>query len=329
MSKRLKILLNYGVGPVLLVWLIFSIYHQITQQKNIHEAIGTIFSSANTFQLLEFLCVLLLMFVNWGLEAFKWQQLLKGIQQVSFLKAFKAIFTGQAFAFNTINSVGEYFGRIIFLNEGNRLRAIAVTVVGSMSQFIVTFFMGFCGLIYMQKSITHSVQHIEGINQILFKGFIWISFCIVTILLIIYYSLSSVTAVIEKLPFIAKYAYFIQKVEELHAKQLTIILSISFIRYVVFVGQYLLLLHVFNVNANPWDLSWLIAVKFLVLAVIPTIALAELGLRGEIGVQLLGLVSNNTVGILFCTLGIWLINRVLPALLGGIFILGVRLFKNK
>ena len=61
----------------------------------------------------KFCLVIILMFVNWGLEAKKWQLLVKSIQKISFLRAFRAIFSGQAFALNTVNGVGEYVGRIV------------------------------------------------------------------------------------------------------------------------------------------------------------------------------------------------------------------------
>ncbi|MFX6258723.1 hypothetical protein ABTF80_21960, partial [Acinetobacter baumannii] len=72
------------------------------------------------------------------------------IQPVSFGKAYKAIFAGQAFAFNTVNSVGEFLGRMFYLDDGNRLRSISLTMVGSLSQLIVTFIMGIAGLVYMR-----------------------------------------------------------------------------------------------------------------------------------------------------------------------------------
>lgn len=269
------------------------------------------------------------MVINWGLEAMKWKYLMKGIQEVKFGTALKAVFTGQAFAFNTINNVGEYLGRVLFLNEGNRLRAISVTIVGSISQLLITLIFGFIGLIYLQYFLLIDIQNSIGITNFLMQGFIWILLLIIVAIGIFYFAVDRFAAFIDKLPFIARFSYFIQKIEEIHPKQLTRILLLSSTRYIVFVVQYLLLLYIFNVKATIFQLGGLICVKFLVLSIIPSIALAELGLRGEIGIQLFGLVSNNTIGILFATTGIWIINKVLPALLGGIFILGVRIFKNK
>lgn len=252
-----------------------------------------------------------------------------GIQEIKFGTALKAVFTGQAFAFNTINNVGEYLGRILFLGEGNRLRAISVTVIGSISQLLVTLIFGFIGLIYLQYYLLMDIHATIGITHFLMRGFIWILLLIIIGIGLFYFAIDQFVALIDKLPVLARFNYFIQKIEEVHPKQLTRILLLSTARYFVFVLQYLLLLTVFNVKANILQLTGLICVKFLILSMLPTIALAELGLRGEISIQLFGIVSNNTLGILFAATGIWVINKVLPAVLGGIFILGVRIFKNK
>ncbi|MBA4198688.1 MAG: hypothetical protein C0459_14155 [Chitinophaga sp.] len=330
LNKRFKIFVNYFLGPVLFIWLSFSIYHQIQQQQNLKHTWQTIINSFAAKQWLLLSLVIVMMFINWGLEAVKWQYLMSNIQPVSFGKAYKAIFAGQAFAFNTVNSVGEFLGRMFYLDDGNRLRSISLTMVGSLSQLIVTFIMGIAGLVYMRWFMfSPSVLKPYGLSLFWLQGLTVILTAVTIFLLLLYYALSWVITIVEKIPFISKYVYLIQKIEELHAKQLTRILLFSFLRYVVFVVQYLLLLSVFHVNGNMISLAWLVCVKFLVLAVIPSIAMAELGMRGEIGVQLFGLVSNNIVGIIFTTVGIWLINRMLPAVWGALLILRVRIFKNK
>jgi hypothetical protein len=268
------------------------------------------------------------MFVNWGLEARKWQILVRGIQHVSFIRAYRAIFSGQAFALNTVNGLGEYVGRAVYLDEGNRLRSISVTIVGSISQVIITFVMGLLGLMYMRLFLLKNSLQFNGLSVFWFNGLFWGLLLGTVALIIIYFSLAWVTRTFEKITFVSKYAFLIHKVAEFHWKELTRILSLSFFRYVVFVAQYLLLLQVFKVDASLISMGWLLCVMFLVLAIIPTIALAELGLRGELSILLIGLVSTNTIGIIFTATGIWLINRVIPALAGSLFILGVRLFKK-
>lgn len=311
------------------IWLSFSIYKQIQEQPNLPDAWRAILQSYKGPNAWKLYTVIALMFVNWGLEAKKWQLLVAGVQKVSFIRAFRAIFTGQAIALNTFNGVGEYVGRVVYLEDGNRLRAVALSIVGSLSQIIVTMVMGIIGLIYVRINVFDDSHHLEGLSKFWLDAMMYsISFWTI-IFLLVYFQLSWLTKLIEKIPFVAKYSFYIQKLEDFHWKELTRILLLSFIRYVVFVAQYLLLLELFNVESSVLNLACMVCVLFLVLAVVPTIPIAELGLRGEASKQLFGLLSTNTLGIVFTAVVIWLINRVVPAIAGSIFLLGVKLFKSR
>jgi hypothetical protein len=328
LKKKKKIFLNYIIGPVLFIWLSFSIYKQVQTQPNLPEAWREIKLSFYGYSSWKLYLVFVLMFVNWGLEAKKWQLLVSGVQKISFLRAFRAIFTGQAIALNTFNGVGEYVGRVVYLEDGNRLRAVALSIVGSLSQIIVTMVMGILGLIYLRINILDETHHLQGLSKFWMEAMMYsISFWTI-IFLLIYFQLSWLTKLIEKIPFVAKYVFYIQKLEDFHWKELTRILLLSFVRYVVFVAQYLLLLELFNVQATVWQLSWMVCVMFLVLAVVPTIPIAELGIRGKFSLLLFGLVSPNTSGIAVTAAIIWLINRVIPAIAGSLFMLGIKLSKK-
>ena len=226
------------------------------------------------------------MFVNWGLEARKWQVLVSSIQQVSFLRAYRAIFSGQAIAFNTINRMGESAGRSIFLDEGNRLRGIILSVVGSMSQLLITFLIGLISLIYVRIHILDKIHHLEGLSLFWLDGLIYLISVGLVIGMTLYFRLSWLTQLLEKVPLIARYQFFVQKLEDLHPRELTRILLLSTVRYVVYVLQYVILLQVFDVQVFWLDAATLACVLFLVLAIVPTIALAELGFRGKLSIQL-------------------------------------------
>jgi hypothetical protein len=69
---------------------------------------------------------------------------------------------------------------------------------------------------------------------------------------------------------------------------------------------------------------------FLAMATLPSFTfLTELGLRGEASIQIMQLFSSNTIGIFAASLGIWLVNLIIPALAGSLLILGVKLFGNR
>jgi hypothetical protein len=72
------------------------------------------------------------------------------------------------------------------------------------------------------------------------------------------------------------------------------------------------------------------SVVFLVMAVVPTLTfLTELGLRWEASIQVLELYSPNIVGIFATSFAVWLINLIIPALIGSLLILRIKLFKSR
>lgn len=97
----------------------------------------------------------------------------------------------------------------------------------------------------------------------------------------------------------------------------------------VFVIQYFLLFRLFGVSIEWWQSFCAVSVIFLVLAIIPTFAIAELGLRGKVSLKLLGLFSANSLGISITTATIWLINLIVPAIAGSLLIVSIKIFKNK
>lgn len=329
LNRKLKIFLNYFVGPTLFVWLSYSIYRQIQRQADVQQSWDIILSAFTGPRYRMFGLVIILMLINWGIEARKWQLLVGRIQKVSFITAYRAILSGQAFAFNTPNRVGESAGRSVFLEEGNRLRGIVLSVVGSMSQILVTFLVGLLGLIYLRFHILDTSHYVEGLSAFWIDGLIGMISLGILLFILLYFRLSWLIRLLEKIPLIAKHRFFVQKLEDFYWKELTGILILSFCRYVVFVAQYVILLEVFDVNVNRIDAAMMVCVMFLVLAIVPTIALAELGFRGKVSIQLFGLLSSNTVGIIATAAGIWIINLIIPAIAGSLFILGIRLFRNK
>jgi hypothetical protein len=275
--------------------------------------------------------VIILMLANWSCEALKWRVLIGHIQKISFLTAFRAILSGLSVsvAMNTPNGAGEYIGRILYIKQGNRLRAITLTFVGSMSQLIVTMFLGTIGLFLLRDNFYNATNETLHLSLRVIDGIAYGAIAVTTALMGVYFELSWLVRLLEKIPFVAKYSFFIKKLEDFRWQELLKVLLISILRYSVFVIQYLLLLQVFNVGISIVTAFWLITIMFLALAVVPTIALAELGVRGKISIFLFGAFSTNTLGIVFTASTIWLINLVVPALAGSLFVIGIKLFRNK
>jgi hypothetical protein len=273
--------------------------------------------------------VVALMPVNWGIEARKWQLVLRPIGGIAYPNALKAIFTGTTMASFTPNRMGEYLGRMLYVKSGHRIESISLTIVCSMAQLLITLTMGLAGIIYLRISLSqHAAAHQNT--------FLWLNALLGLVIMlllsltIIYFRLSWLLRKLGRISRLAKYQAYIKVLQNFDATLLLRILFLSFGRYLVFIVQYGLIFPVFGVLLSVGELWGGVSVVFLVMAIIPTFTfLTELGLRWETSIQVLELFSANTIGIFAASFAIWLVNLIIPALIGSLLMLSIKLFKNK
>ncbi|MEP7258279.1 MAG: lysylphosphatidylglycerol synthase domain-containing protein [Flavitalea sp.] len=308
--------------------LIYSIHHQLQQQNDWQQSLNRIIGAISGASTLKLIAVCLLMLVNWALEARKWQIAIQTISPVSFVTAYKSIFSGATMAFFTPNRTGEYIGRMLHIDEESRVRSIGITILCSIAQLTITLVCGIIGLLFLRQFIVNGGQH--GPAVILLLDILVFAIIPGTIILtIFYFRLSWLVRWMKKMPKVEKYITYIRGLDSVNATLLLRILSLSLIRYLVFVVQYYFLFQVFEVEINWWQSFWSVSVLFLALAIIPTIAaLTELGIRWKASLEILTLFSGNVAGILATSLAIWIINLVVPALIGCVLILGLRIFRK-
>lgn len=325
MNKSIKILVKWIIGPVLAAWLFWSLYQQIKAQPDINSSIALIKAMPFGSQAWKFWLVILFVFVNWGMEARKWQILMKPLQPLSFITAFKSVLCGVTLSLNTPNRMGEYGGRILFVNDGNRIKAITLSIAGGMAQLIITMLMGCFGLMFLLfgKDVSSTLM---GVSVFWIKIFLYGSVFGTIIFIFFFFKLGFLILLLEKLPYANRFSKYINILETFEAKVLLRLLSISFFRYIVFVLQYIFMLQLLHVEQNVWTGFWIITVMFWILAIIPSFAIAELGIRGTVAKTLFSY-SLNTLGILTATFGIWFVNLFIPALIGSLLILGIKIKK--
>jgi hypothetical protein len=327
LNKSIKIIINWVIAPLLAAWLFYSLYKQLQAQPQLHESIALIKQMPFGRNAWKFWLVIGLAFVNWSYEARKWQLLLKSIQPIRFFTAVKSVLCGVALSLNTPNRIGEYGGRILFVKEGNRIKAVPLSIVGSMSQLIITLLMGCGGLLYIIVALKNEGT-VMGLSIFWIKIFLYFSVVVVVVFLLLFFKLSWIIRMIEKIPYANKYVKYVSVLDHFEVKILLRLLSLSFCRYLVFVLQYIFMLQLLQVKIDWWQGFWVITLLFWVLAIVPSFAIADLGIRGKFAVALFTLFSNNVVGIIGTTFGIWFINLFMPAIVGSVLILGIKVFKE-
>lgn len=325
MSKTIKNFLNYFLGPLLFAVLAFSIYRQIRQQPHLAQSWAEIKESFTSLKILYLAAAVVLIFFNWGLEAFKWKLLITTVRPIKYFTAYKAVLSGVSFSVALPNRVGEYIGRMIYQPEGARLKTISLAIVGGLAQLLSTLFWGGAGLIILKKELLLAYPQLTIWYEAVLYGLLFG----LLLLALFYFKVASLVFFFNRWLRSHQYLYLVESLQNFNARFLFRLFILSSLRYGVFLLQYITVFYLFHVQVSALIIMPVMSIVFLALAVIPSIALLEVGLRGEVSLKLMGLFSANSLGIGLTSVTIWFINLILPALIGTLFLLNVKLLSKK
>ena len=274
--------------------------------------------------------LLLLMIFNWLIESFKWKIAVASIQPVSLLRAFKAVLAGVSISLSLPNRIGEYLGRVLFLEPSQRVRAISVTVVASFSQLIVTIMMGLFGLLLARPVILS-----RGIWSIqTWWIVIGVVALMILLMLLLYFNISMLNRWLQQKlvatssKWLLRFKDWLVALDSCNAAILRTLLSLSMLRYGVFMAQYYLAYQFFGVAFSMHQLFVIVSLTFLTLAAVPTFAAPELALRGAVGIFIAKWFTLQVAAVVLALLLIWITNLILPAVVGALLITGIRNFFN-
>jgi hypothetical protein len=326
LNKNIKLIVNYVAGPLIMLFLFFTVARQLQKQPNWKGSLYQMLDAALGKQQWKLYCMFGLMCINWALESYKWKIALKPIQPIGFIRAFKAILAGTCIASFTPNRVGEYLGRMLFVDPGNKMLSVTPTILCSMSQMLVTGIAGSAGL-YLFSYLPFHFQ-LSWLTPAFFRSGMIITALITIGLSLVYFRFD---------PLVKRVNHWLKKnqknfsiPENFSFPALTAILIISTVRYTVFILQYFLLFSLFGIPLTGMQVFTGVSVMFVLMALVPTLTfLTDLGFRWAAGIQIFQVFTSNTAGILAVSLGIWLINLIIPALVGSLLILRIKLFSSR
>jgi len=314
-SKQKKILKIIFKTGILLACYFFIIY-KLTTSSNLDYFIEYL-SDLDLIYFFILLEVLILMLVNWSIEAFKWKTILSKFEKIDFRTAILSVFQGVTFGIFTPNRVGELGGRLLILKNENRTKGLSAGILGSVSQLIIIFVFG---IISSSLILNLLLKKSEQVNS----GFAILIYCCIIIFtaFIIYsfFNLSKVFNFLKKFPFINKFEKHISFISEYTKNEIFKILNYSLFRYSIYILQYYLLLRFFGVDLTFFEAFTSISVTFFVVTLIPSIVLVDLGIRGSAALFFIGLFSTSEAGIISSAFCLWLINLVIPAIIGSVLI---------
>ncbi len=331
LTAKVKKTINTALQIIIALLSVWFIYRQIDNPQVYLSFVITLGKNYNTETFILLMAIsLLLMPVNWLLEAYKWKALIGYSENISASQAFKSVLSGITFSLFTPNRTGDFVGRLLTLPHSNRITGAMLTLTGSIAQLITTLFMGLIALCFF-------IPQYFNLSQPLFvTGYAFVVICSVVICFLLIF-------IFLRIPYFSGITYssrrpFWRKLyENLHImalverKTLITTLTLSFLRYLIFSAQFYLLLVAFGFSIPLSDAFVLIAMTYFTMAAIPTIALVDLGIRGSVSLIFYGMYSTYpgaSMSVLAATTSIWVINLALPAIAGLFFIYRLKLIRK-
>jgi len=310
---------------------LFLFFELSKNNQNIWQGI---FSNTNHIQVNYIWIALLLMPINWLIESSKWRYLVKRIEQVNIWNAFQAVLAGTAISIFTPNRIGDYLGRIFILKEGDRIDGTVATIVGNISQLIITIIMGSAAIFYFMDDINSYFFGCHSTLSIYLKILIII---IDTLVLYTFFQFPKLEKKLNKDFEIFRYPIIrhLNLLADYKTKELINVLLFSLLRFMVYSFQFYLLFLTFHIDLGFIEGILFVFLIFFGITIIPSIALAELGIRGIISIFIFNILwadillgDDIETSLISATSLLWLINLAIPAIIGGLFIFKLRFLRK-
>jgi uncharacterized membrane protein YbhN (UPF0104 family) len=304
-----------------------------------HNYISAFNSFAEVLRLpgtyLILVAVFFMMFINWGLEALKWKMLVNKFECISFLDSFKAILAGTTISSVFPNRAGEFIGRVFVLKKENIIKGSLVTFIGNISQLLITIILGLISLFIFSLPYINLIKSLSIILIILILLTIVL---IIIVLLLLYFKIEFIEKIAQRLfqKRLLKLSKYFEVFRLYNSIELHNILLISLLRYFVFSTQFYLCFLLFGIKMNIFEGLIIISVIYLIITVIPTVALSELGVRGSVSLFVfayyftaIGSFDEQVkIAIVAASALIWIINLIIPALAGSYFIIKFKIIRK-
>lgn len=292
-----------AVKIIVFVAMCYLVANRIFLQNNFNSQLALFKQNLSANKILLLISAVLLMPVNWLLETIKWKALLQN-GNAKFSLLLKGVIAGVTFGLVTPARSGEFVGRVIYLDDEDRAKVFYLSAIGGMAQSIVTIVIG---------ALCFALINNDSMLLGMFTG-------VGAVFLLLYFRFDLLNRLLHNVPFLAARGLVIQH-HQLPGLQLQLtVLLISLIRYAVYWLQYVLVFMFFGVSGNTLQVLLHSAVLLLVQTFSPLMPLFDISFRGGSALWVFAPLTDNNLAVLSAVLLIWILNLLLPALAGYLFL---------
>ncbi len=247
------------------------------------------------------------------------------IQKLPYVNASRSVYAGICVGNLAPGRATEFLAKIHFFAPENRISITVLHFVNGMFQLSITVLFGVISvLLYSSRAEINS--NLATVSFIL-SGVVMLAFVI---------ALFNINKIMNWL-----YHRFSKenKGEVVHLSWgnglLLRLFALSFLRYLVFTTQFILLLKVFDAQSHFLEMFMCICIYFLFTTIIPMFSVIEAAVRTAIALLVFANMGMSNAALAIVAILLWLINIVFPSIVGYVILLRENLtlssftFKNR
>jgi len=319
LTNKTKKTLGVALKVAILALVAWVLYQKLNNHQNLKEFERLMHNLGTQTVVTTLSVVVTLMFVNWFLEVVKWRYLCRSIERIGLWRATQSVFCGLTWAVFTPNRIGEYGGRVMFLQPRKRIFGVVAMGVGALAQLVLTSVAGSLSIAWFVNRF-FDVSTVGGIATwlaaALYAGFF----------LMLYFNVRWINSWMQRIGFLRKFHRFFEILTRYSRRELITVFLNSLARFIVFTSQYCILMLVIIPGIEFLPMLLLIFILFFVQAALPTLDLFDFGVRSVTASYLYAHITDHDIAVMAIASCVWFINLILPAILGSVFVLKINFF---
>lgn len=257
--------------------------------------------------------LLLLTPVNWGLEALKWQILLRRVEPVRFWEAYKGVLAGVSLGFAMPAQLGDTAGRVLSLRT-NRAGAVGASLVSGGMQFYVAIVFGTVAW----------ARHLTLVPERSHTAGNWLLVLLISLSMggVVFGLLRKrLVNYLSSRPALQRFASYWEVAGLYSDQEIMLALGTAALRYLVFSLQFYLAMQVVGLALPNSVAASGIGLVFLAKTITPAFnLLSDLGVREAASLWVFSPFAVSVPVLLTATLTLWVANVLTPVLVGLIWV---------
>jgi len=309
LSYKTKQLFFMLIKLSIVIGAFYFIHNRLTTNEHLNFTGFIDFLTENdVFLLKNVLFLLFLTFFNWFFEILKWQNLVQIIDNISFYNATKQSLAALTASLFTPNRIGDYAAKAIYYKSSKRPKIMLLNLLSHMMQMGVTTLFGAIGLGFFIYNYNPEISY-DKLGRFVIILAIILSFIIIGTkqnnFTVKGFSFKKVIGFIKGIP------------KKIHFKNAVF----SIVRYFIFSFQFYLLLKLFGVDIYYLNAMIVITTMYLAASTIPSVFIFDVVVKGSVALFIFEIVGVNDLTILSIIMLMWILNFVIPSIIGSFFVL--------